>query len=216
MDVRNELLTQVNRFKKWATTYPPDQRSGEWECDYEHWNTLWRAFLEFVDGVPFALWSVEERISVLYVIARDNEMEYLVREIKDRSAELLLDVSDAALEIGEADAKWQLATQLGYLAKNTARQETLLLQFANDGHEYVRRRSLQSLARIRSSETEKLALEAWSRPDESQQWARMNALWALYQIESRKLESLLACVEMDGRPYLMEFAAKIRRGEVEV
>ena len=75
--------------------------------------------------------------------------------------------------------------------------------------------SLLTLARLRSPATEQLALEAWSRSDESQQWARMAALWALYRVGSDQLERLLAEAEQDERPSLARYAAKVRTGEVE-
>ena len=69
-------------------------------------------------------------------------------------------------------------------------------------------------ARTASPATERLALEAWSRPDESQQWARVNALWALPRLGSPHLEPLLAAAERVDQPHLSAFASKFRRGEV--
>ena len=84
---------------------------------------------------------------------------------------------------------------------------------ADDEHEYVRRRALQSLLRIDSPSVEKFALASWHRPDEAQQWARMNALYCLQGIGSSQLPALLAEAEKDARPYLREYASRILRGE---
>lgn len=174
-----------------------------------------RAVLELVDQKPFASWSADELSAVLYVVARDNEMEYLSREIRERAGDLLLDLAEASLRVGEPEARWQLATELGYASTGAARRDQLLLRLARDEDEYVRRRSLQSLARLGSPATEQVALEAWSRPDESQQWARMMALWALHRVGSARLEPLLAEAERDDRPYLSGYAEKIRSGDVD-
>jgi hypothetical protein len=89
------------------------------------------------------------------------------------------------------------------------------LLLAKDDDEYVRRRSLGSLAHVCSDATESIALEAWSRPCETQQWARMMALSALWSVGSEHLPRLLAAAYEDGRPYLVAIAAKILDGTEE-
>ena len=210
-----ELLAEVERFRSWASTYPTDHRRCEWECEYEDWDELHAAVLGFVGRSPFPSWSAEELSAVLYALARDNWAEHLSREIAGRDDDLLLDLAEASLRVGEPDAKWQLAAQLEHARTDAARRDQLLLTLARDEDEYVRRRSFKALARLGSPATEQLALEAWSRPDESQQWARMMALWALHRVGSARLEPLLAEAEREERPYLSEYAAKVRNGDVE-
>ncbi len=210
----SNLFAEVDRFRSWAD-YPPDRRGGEWECDYEEWDRLYAAVIEFVDQKPFASWTAEEVSAVLYAMARDNEAESISDDVGERGRDLLLDLAEASLRVGEPDAKWQLATQLGYATTDMARREELLLAFSQDDAEYVRRRGLQALARIGSSATERVALEAWARSGESQQWARMTALWALHHVGSARLDPMLADAEGDERRPLAEFAAKVRRGDVD-
>jgi hypothetical protein len=81
---------------------------------------------------------------------------------------------------------------------------------ARDEHEYVRRRALESLAKVGSPAVEELALDAWHRPDEDQEHARMMVLHCLDHIGSLLLEPLLAEAERDGRQYLREFAQGLR------
>lgn len=210
----HDLLSEVERFRSWAAKYPLTERSGEWECDYANWHTLNATVSKFLDERPFGSWSADELSAVLYAIARDNEIEFLSSELGSRSDDLLMNLTEAALQHGEADAKWQLATQLVH-ATDAERREQLLQKLAGDENEYVRRRALQSLARTRSPTTEKFALNAWSRADEAQEWARMNALWALHHIGSSRLDMLLTEAERDERPYLSAYAAKVRNGEVD-
>jgi hypothetical protein len=205
------LLSKVEKFKAWANSYP--HCYGEWECDYQGWRPLYAAFQSFIRAKDFVTWSTEELSDVLYAIARDNEIEDLAREVTRFDTALLLDLTEAAIKIGERDAKWQLATQLGIAEANNSRSEELLLILAQDQDEYVRRRSLQALTLIGSSSAERLALEAWSRPDEAQQWARMTTLWVLHHIGSRQLEQFLQEAERDPSfSYLIEYAEKIRSG----
>lgn len=121
---------------------------------------------------------------------------------------MLVALAREAIHKGERDNRWQLAEELGYL--RSADAERLLLMLARDEAEYVRRRSLKSLARLGSPAVEELALEAWHRPDPEQQWARMMALDVLEMIGSPKLEALLMDAEKDERKYLAEFAKGIR------
>jgi hypothetical protein len=92
--------------------------------------------------------------------------------------------------------------------------EACLLAFARDGDEYVRRRALESLARLGSAHTERVALDEWDRPHEHQQWARMNALWALHKVGSAALHRLLEDAERDPREHLSGFARRLRAGDV--
>lgn len=210
-----ELLSEVNQFKEWAATFLPGCRGGEWECEYSNWPSLHQAVLEFVSDRPVAAWSEDELQAVLYAVARDNEIEYLAREIRTRSPETLIGLALSAVTHGEPDAKWQIAEQLGRLKSEEASLEMRLLNFAHDADEYVRRRSLQALARRGSPAVEELALLSWNQPDAMQQYARMAALWSLHRIGSPLLGPLLDEAECDERPYLSGFAQKVRRGEVD-
>lgn len=211
-----DLLTEVARFRGWAAdNYPPDQRNGEWECDYEQWGPLHEAVLAFVTARPLSSWSDEELRAVLYAVARDNEIQHLAREIRRRHPDLLVGLARAAVAVGERDDRWQLAEELGHLDRPGGEVEGVLLQLARDEDEYVRRRALGALLRLGSSAVEQLALEAWHRPDPDQEWARMMALACLFKVGSPHLEPLLAEAERDGRPYLSGYAERVRRGQVD-
>ena len=204
------LLAEVDKFRSWAITNPSTGRYGEWECDYMEWAALHDAVLKFVANRPFDAWSRTECAQVLYAIARDNEIQYLSREIRKRHPELLQPLARAALDIGERDDRWQLAVELRYLG---AESEVLLLEMTRDENEYVRRHALESLLRIGSPAAEEVAMAAWHRPDAEQQWSRMMALYCLHHMASPQLEGLLAQAEVDEREFLREYAIRIRRGE---
>ncbi len=208
-------MSEVARFHEWATTTPPERRRGEWECDYPWWSELYSAVLGFVDAVPFANWSTDEVAAVLFAVARDNEMEHLASEICSRQPDTLVALAQAAVESGERDAKWQLAEQLGQLAHGGGQAEPILVTLACDEEEYVRRRSLKSLARLGSPAVEKLALAEWQRADENQDYARMMVLWCLHRIGSPHLAPLLEMAAQDMRMYLSKCAERIQRGEVD-
>lgn len=207
----SDLLAEVGRFREWASGVPTAHRAGEWETEYEHWGELYAAVLVHVAARPFETWSGEEVEAVLYALARDNEIERLADEIALRPA-LLVDLAGEVLRRGEVDARWQLADRLGRVGREGEEAERLLLIFASDEAEYVRRRALGALGRLGSPAVERLAVEAWAREDEHQEWARMNALDCLRQVGSPLLKDLLAEAERDGRPHLRGFAERLREG----
>jgi len=210
-----KLKEEVARFREWTQTYPTEEHFGEWECDYPDWEPLYRAVLDFVGSIPPAYWTPEEWDGVLYAIARDNEDGYLAESIGEQHPQIIAPLAAAALEQGEAQARWQFAVELGKSGQLSAPVESLLLRMAGDADEYVRRRALMELARLQSPLTEELALAAWQQPHENQQWARMAALWSLNRIHSPLLERLMIEAEADDRSYLSAYALQLRRGEME-
>lgn len=208
-----DLRAEVDRFREWADSLPPESRFAEWECDYQHWTDFYDAVLDFVADGPPEEWPDGDLNSVLYALARDNEMEYLSEEIRLRHPATLLALAWAALIGGEADAKWQLADQLGYIGRDDGDVERILLALVRDEDEYVRRRALQSLARIGSAKAEQLALEAWNPHQENQQWTRMMVLDCLRRINSPHFQRLLAEAERDERTNLRDFAKRLRHDD---
>jgi hypothetical protein len=144
------LLTEVERFRAWAdANFPAAERFGEWECDYEHWPAIYVAAADFFAAQPFSSWSDDELRAVLYILARDNEIGEIAGCLRYRNLELLGPVTHAALALGERDARWQLAEQLGRLGVSGGDAKELLVVLARDEDEYVRRRALRSSARTR-------------------------------------------------------------------
>lgn len=208
------LLSEVARFQRWADAQLPESRSGEWECEYQHWGDLHGAVLQFFEGRPIESWSRQETQAVLYAIARDNEIEYLAGEVVDVSPALLVPLTRCALELGEADARWQLAVQLGRVGRRGGVEEELLLRLLEDDVEYVRRRALGALAQFGSAHVEQAALREWERADPHQEPARIMCLWSLHRVGSPLLSRLLASAEHDPSEHLREYVDRVRRGEI--
>jgi len=209
-----ELLQEVSRFQAWAEAYAV-ARSGEWECDYGAWPALHLAVRRFLASKPFASWSVEETRAVLYAIARDNEIEFLARVVREEHPTLLLPLARAALSMGECDDRWQLAEQIGRLGTAGEEEEAVLLLLVTDEHEYVRRRALGALARTRSSRTEAETAHIWEIDDPAREWARMQCLWALHRVGSPRLDRYLRRADADASEHLRAYAERVRRGRVD-
>ena len=84
------------------------------------------AVLRFLAGRPYDSWSEAELRAVLYAIARDNEIQHLAREIRERHPELVAPLARAALAVGERDDRWQLAVELGRLGPGAEVEQLLL------------------------------------------------------------------------------------------
>jgi hypothetical protein len=205
-DAEVRFVETVVAFRSWADRYPVGQRSGEWECDYGRWPEITTAFTSFLDsGAPF-LWDASVVEFLLYILARDNEMEILKQELITRPAHLLA-LARVALHSAECDARWQLADALGRVDLAVREVEPLLEQLCHDEDEYVSRRALLALARKRSEKAEPLALRAWSTGHEYQ---RMAALEAISTCNSPLLSSYLDLAQRDGRQHLVNFANSLR------
>jgi HEAT repeats len=214
------FLEAVARLRAWAQTVDPPQRVGEWECDYQAWPEIYDAWEAVLAASPGARWKDGSSAALvaliseaLYALARDNECQRLAGIAAQRGAETLCALTEAALDGGEPEARWQLAHELGSAPAPEA--EPLLLRLADDADEYVRRRAVQSLARLGAPRTEELALREWSSAPDDVPWTRMNALWALHRISSPLLPSLLRAALSAEDPHLRQYAEKLRDGALE-
>jgi hypothetical protein len=207
--VFNNLKEQIDRFRLWSDGYPIERRSGEWEVDYFHWNLLYHSFTEFLHNCPVQNWNHEVMENVIYITARDNEVEIMVSELA-QDADRLLAVAKACLLSTENAAKWQVATRLERLSTHLQEAESLLLNFVEDKDEYVRRQAIMALGRIQSPHIEQLAEQAWNRDEDMQEYQRMAVLDALRNADSPLLKEYLVKAKEDGRQYLAAFSDEIK------
>lgn len=199
------LFDAVRAFSSWADKYPRNERSAEWETDYDQWSEIITAFARFLDAGNSENWDAETTDLLLYILARDNEMGELQEQLISKPAHLIT-LAMAGLRSREPNARWQLADALGYVALGTDEVESLLEQFFQNEDEYVSRRALLALGRIHSSKVEPLAIRAWDTGDEYQ---RMAALAVLSSHDSSLLPFYLDLAKRDGREYLVNLAVEI-------
>ena len=204
------LSTEVARFRDWASEYPIERRTGEWECDYEQWAPLNQSFLDNLESHSPKDATAPEISDLLYAVGRDNEMEDLVATLAGKS-DWFLFLLPYALLVDDADVRWQFAVQLGLGAFPFVAAESALLKLVQDEHEYVSRMALQALGRIGSTHVETLCERAWKTGHEYQ---RIMALWVLNDIKSLKLNEYLSMAKVDGRNFVIINALEIEQGSV--
>jgi hypothetical protein len=201
------LHQEVTKFREWVSSIDylnSEALNVEDGCCYSGWWDLCKVILAFLTTSINEDWSNYDVDNILYVIGWDNECEYLIDEIEE-NYDVLIKLADLALNSAEYDAKWQLADRLGNLSIESA--ELLLLKFVNDEHEYVRRRALIALGRMKSPQAEALAEKSWETGEEYQ---RIAALWVLHDISSNKLPDYLQKAIEDGRHFVLRNAHQIQ------
>ena len=193
------LAQQVERFRAWAP--PPEQRGGEWETAYEGWAEL-RAAAEAAIERPF---EPEGADLLLYVLARDHEDEALLEGLRKRPA-LGRKLAPIGLSWPDPEARWQLADFLGDLGDEDAAR--LLLRYADDSNEYVRRRAMLALARHHPEDAELVAVEILNS---EHRFGRLAALRLMRDIGAKRLGQALDYLRKDPSPMVREEARRIAR-----
>lgn len=202
MTSKEQLHHAIEHFREWAKRSYPAQPYGEWETGYEDWESLYAASRAMLQSESDS-WDSQAKNLLLYVIARDNEVGLVTSLLNESQAFALASFSTAE---GEPDAKWQLAVRLGELPLRDE-TEKLLLDFAADSNEYVRRRAMMTLADLGCRSAERLVVTAWKTADEYQ---RMASLHVLERLNSPHLNEYLELASADGREYLAKMAKRIR------
>jgi hypothetical protein len=201
----SEFRRAIGEFRAWATDFPSREKSGEWECAFDQWPKVHAAVSDYLEAYPPRQWTDDVVDLLLYILARDNEIEWLKKELIKRPDHLLT-LAGAGVASNERDARWQLADALGDPVIDPTEAEALLLRYVRDDDEYVNRRALLALGRRQSPAAEALAHAAWETDHEHQ---RMAALDVLSSLNSPTLSTYLALAQKDGREYLANFATEI-------
>ncbi|MBX7225483.1 MAG: hypothetical protein K1X55_05600 [Chitinophagales bacterium] len=210
--MNNHLFTEIDKFDKWAQSQydiPQDDIGGEWECNYNDWENIYKTFETFINTTdPNKLTSIEKD-RLLYIIARDNEMENLSRLLDEQ---FLIVLSEHSISHGHRDDKWQLAVQL-YKLTDKKKAISLLDKLVNDEEEYVNRRSLMELAKLKSDKVEHYAERFWNKDKyaDMEEYQKIAVLHSLKMVNSKLLDNYLKLAQQSGQKYLIQNANQIEK-----
>jgi len=123
----DSLNKEIQRFRDWAASYPMESRSGEWECDYEHWKELNSSFDDYLALNKPNEATSDEISDLIYAVARDNEMEELIDSVSE-NPEWFRRLLTEVLRTNEHDAKWQFAVALGKGIRSIQRSRATFAQ----------------------------------------------------------------------------------------
>ncbi len=207
----DKIFTEIDKFDKWAQSQfdePQDEVAGEWECNYENWNEIYLAFEKLMTHTHPNDLTDKQKDRLLYIIARDNETEYLSSILND---DFLLLLTEHSIIDGKKNDKWQLAIQL-YRLVDRQKALQLLENFVDDDDEYVNRRALMELARVNSDKVEFYAQKFWNKNKygEMEEYQKMAVLQSLSLINSKIIDSYINLALQSGQKNLTEFAKKLK------
>ncbi len=192
------LLTEIENFKTWANSKKiRKDRSYGWECCYLEWDAIYGAFKNMLNQ-PLAHEQVPE---LLYIIARDEESEYIMEELAHHKEWFEL-LCSYAINSCETNARWLFAKHLAEFSDEEFAKD-LIISFLNDDDEYTTRMAIVSLAKISPELVEEYAEKAWCTNHEYQ---RIAAIHALDAVNSPLLQSYIEKAKTDGRKYVVENA----------
>lgn len=211
-----QLLFEIQTFKTWAMELSGDgmssQLTGEWECNYPAWNAIYTAFSNVLSTIAVQDVQEDVRMELVYIIARDNECQWLIHEVI-QYPQWLEALCQCSLERSdEPDAKWQLAYGLAK-CPSSANAKAYVLRFVEDAHEYVSRRAFMALPVLFPEKIADYAPLFWDRDCygmELQEYQRMAVLEALYQIQSPLLDCYMDKARQSKQAYLIDFSNQLR------
>ena len=211
MLIKHNLFAEIQKFIDWADSnydLPHDEIGYEWECDYPEWQSIYDAFVQFIRDTEAYEWSNEEQEKLLYIIARDNESEFISENLPE---DALLKLTQTAVIKAPDDAKWQLIIQLHRLQDKKAAFSYLEI-FITDPHEYVVRRTLMEMAKMKHPRTEEYCQKLWDKNTygEMEEYQRIAILFSLHEIKSERLLYYLEQAKTGGGKYLVNAALKIK------
>lgn len=210
--MNDNLFIEIEKFNNWAQSHfgkQQDKIGGEWECNYENWSDIYQSFEKFITTTNPNTLTDDQKNNLLYIIARDNETEYLASILNDA---FLITLTEQSITNGKKDDKWQLAVQL-YKVADKQKASELLEKLVNDDEEYVNRRALMELAKVNSEKTEFYAEKFWNknRYPEREEYQKMAVLQALHTINSKLLGHYIDLAKKSGQHYLMGLAEKLQQ-----
>lgn len=138
----NKLRSEVVKFEEWADSL--NERKAEWEVFYLSWDDIYDAVRQYISEVPLSEWQPETYDLILYILARDNEDEVILR-LLEQHPEQLVALAFKALTFEDFHARWQLAHGLSQVGVSKDVAESLIQKFLADEDEYVRRRASSAL-----------------------------------------------------------------------
>ncbi|MBS2037339.1 HEAT repeat domain-containing protein [bacterium] len=182
--------------------------------DFEEQSHLLAAARDLLQIRPYQEWTADEIRDFLFVCSLDPDeelvpclgLEGLCGGELAQSRSRLLALASHSLEIGTQQCRSQFAEILRGAGALDEELETLLVRFAEDEDEYVRRMAVDSLGQLHSPLSEHFALRLWHRENPNQQHSRMMALSVLKKIGSKHFDQLAGEAATGELPILARYA----------
>lgn len=206
--MNSALQRECDRFRSWAVGR--EGSYGEWECDYHDWQSLWKAVDDAIERSPVSPFEEMDFLNLLYVLGRDNEIEW-IRKRLIHFPDLLHQLALRAVDHPDDAIGWQIAVSIS--EANLPDAAILLTPYLTDSNEYVRRRSLLALASVDPTRAEEIAI---SNLADDYAYTRMAALYVLAEVGSLRVHAEATRMLDDPDEYVRETAVKILQSQKQV
>lgn len=210
-----ELYSEIELFSKWAETYYPEwsekNDNGEWELGMDsHFYEMCDAAVNVINEHESSKADEKTIDSLLFVIARDNECEVIIKELTLHKDWFEL-LAKKCIGSKYVNAEWQFAKYLGKCKKCN---QNLIFVFIESDYEYTSRMALNTMADLKPDHAEEYAIRFWNRgkyPEGSyeDEYQKIMALRVLEKIQSTKLEEYLEKAIKSEYKWLKENAEEI-------
>lgn len=184
----------ADSFQEWASSLNEKHKeSPEWESDWSQWDASYRVIEAYLESTSQQSLTESECTDLLFILARDSENQEIQINLS-KHPNKIRQLTAATNKVNEPHASWQLADIISDTDLDIEIKIDLLEGFLKSDDEYVRRRALNSFAKIShcnfgdvelKKRTELHASNAWESGNEYQM---ISALWALHEIGSKKAE----------------------------
>lgn len=168
-----------------------------------HWQDLWSATTEAIVACQNDSISDSDTEELLYILGRDNECEYVRKELIPYP-KLISKLAHRAIESDDTDAKWQIAITIADAQLPDAAD--LIRPFLHDTDEYIRRRALMVFAAFAPKEAEAIAIKNLS---DAYEYTRIAALHVLHTVKSSSLDASLDRLASDSNTYVRQNVAEL-------
>jgi hypothetical protein len=190
------------------------REAEELVCNDSERSRLLAAAWDLVGARRYLDWTEDEISDFLFVCSLDLDDELLPQlGLEGLSGEELeqarlrnVELARQSLKAGSATCRRHFVALLGQADCLDEEIESLLVCFAEDDDECVRRLAVNSLAQLQSQVSETLALKLWHRKDSHQDYSRMMALSVLQTIGSEHFHSLSSEASTGELPVLARYA----------
>jgi hypothetical protein len=210
--MKHKVFEEIEKFEKWfkLSDLKEDNKEGAWD-HYPDWRNIDPLFENFIFQTDPNTWTDEEKRILLHIISLDNECMRLVKTLSN-CEHALTTLMEASIAYGSPNDKWQLALCLHKLSDKTLALQ-LLEKLVNDEDEYVNRRSLMEMAKLKGPMTEYYCEKFWhkNKYEAMEEYQRMAVLHALREVHSKLLPTYIELAKQDGREHLVLNARNIEK-----
>lgn len=220
---KEQLKKFVAKFKKWISDNYSEEQIKENLIDdagYANWDEVENCFKEILKNNQFSSLDNEDKINLLYLIARNWDIGNMISWFSaERPLSNLGDLADADfIDLAKIvaglpnfefeEAKFQFASSFKKFEELTPEIEEILLKIHQTGEEYSSRHALKALAKLGFKDIRDLIKKSWET--EEDEFYKIDCLESIKYIgDENLLKEYLDKASSDNREEISEYLKRI-------